>query len=240
VRARIARGAVVRDAEVAVGRGEVLGVTGLVGSGYEELPYLLAGARACEEGELWIGDRRFDLTAGDVGELLRAGVALVPERREQEGLALELSVLENLTLPRVAQRSSAWRIGGSWQKEEAVAMIERLDIRPPRHDVPVGTLSGGNQQKVQLGKWLVGKPALLLVHEPTHAVDVGARHDIVLAIHDVAAAGCGVVVASSDPQELAVLCDRIVVFREGRVAQELTGRPTPDEIVHATFGRVAA
>jgi ribose transport system ATP-binding protein len=128
------------------------------------------------------------------------------------------------------------RIGGAWQAEETAAMIEKLDIKPPDPNQLVGTMSGGNQQKVLLGKWLAGKPRLLVLHEPTQAVDVGARHDIIDAIREAAADGCGVLISSVDAADLSVLCDRVLVFREGSVTAELTGDLTQDDIIHATFG----
>jgi ribose transport system ATP-binding protein len=115
-------------------------------------------------------------------------------------------------------------------------MIAKLDIRPADPRAPVGTLSGGNQQKVLLAKWLAGAPSLLVLKEPTQAVDVGARHGLIDAIRDAAADGCAVLIASVDAADLAVLCDRVLVFRDGRVAGELTGDLDQDEIVHATFG----
>ncbi len=127
------------------------------------------------------------------------------------------------------------RIGGRWQAEETAAMISKLDIRPPDPRKAVGKLSGGNAQKVLLGKWLAGKPDVLVLHEPTQAVDVGARQDIITAIRDAAAAGCGVLVASVDAADLAVLCDRVIVFRDGQVTAELTGNLNQDDIIHATF-----
>jgi len=141
-----------------------------------------------------------------------------------------MTVSENLTLPRVRSRGSGLSIGGTWQAQETAAMIKKLDIKPPNPHAPVGTLSGGNQQKVLLGKWLAGAPAVLVLHEPTRAVDVGARHDIINAIREAAQAGAGVIVSSVDAADLAVLCDRVIVFREGRVAAELTG-----DLNHATF-----
>ena len=93
-------------------------------------------------------------------------------------------------------------------------MIKKLDIKPPDPHKLVGTLSGGNQQKVLLAKWLAGKPGLLVLHEPTQAVDVGARHDIIDAIREAAADGCGVIISSVDAADLAVICDRVLVFRE--------------------------
>ncbi|GAB2821853.1 sugar ABC transporter ATP-binding protein [Actinocorallia aurea] len=233
VTARIRSAGTLRDVVLSLGEGEIVGVTGVVGSGYEEVPYALAGAVRAD-GELRIGGRVLPLGRRNHRRILAAGVALVPERREQEGLALELSVLDNLTLPRVGARP-AWWTGRAWQRREAAEMIARLDIRPPRPDVPAGSLSGGNQQKVQLAKWLLGRPALLLVHEPTHAVDVGARHDIAAALHQTAAEGRPILVASSDPAELALLCTRVLVLSGGAVVAELTGNPDAAAITAAVF-----
>ena len=113
------------------------------------------------------------------------------------------------------------RTGGGWQADETAAMIRKLDIKPPDPDKTVGTLSGGNQQKVLLGKWLAGQPKLLVLHEPTQAVDVGARHDIIDAIREAAADSCGVLISSVDAADLPALCDRVLVLRAGAVVAEL-------------------
>jgi ribose transport system ATP-binding protein len=151
-----------------------------------------------------------------------------------------MSVAENLTLPRVRSRGRRFRTGRTWQAEETAAMIATLDIKPPDPSAPVGTLSGGNQQKVVLGKWLAGEPDLLVLREPTQAVDIGARHDIIDAIRESARGGCGVLIASIDAADLAVLCDRVLVFRDGKVTDELTGKLDQDDIIHATFGIASA
>ena len=220
-----------------VRRGEIVGLTGLVGSGFAEAAEAMTGARRADAGTLTVDGREIPLTRRNASteEFVRSGVAFVPERRLEEGLAGDMSVAENLTLPRVRSRGGRFRIGGDWQQAETAAMIEKLDIRPPNPHAPVGTLSGGNQQKVLLGKWLAGEPKLLVLHEPTQAVDVGARHDIIDAVREAARGGCGVVLASIDPADLAVLCDRVIVIRDGRVARELAGALEPDVIAHAIF-----
>jgi ribose transport system ATP-binding protein len=221
-----------------VRKGEIVGLTGLVGSGAVAVAEAIGGAREARTGTLSVGGTDLKLRAkrGSNEAFIRAGVAFVAERRLEQGLAAEMTVTENLTLPRVRSRGGRFRTGGSWQAAEAAAMIAKLDVRPPDPHKPVGTLSGGNQQKVLLGKWLAGKPSLLVLHEPTQAVDVGARHDIVTVIREAAADGCGVVVSSVDAADLAVLCDRVLVFRAGQVAAELTGEFDADDIIHATFG----
>jgi ribose transport system ATP-binding protein len=221
-----------------VKQGEIVGLTGLIGSGFQEVAEALGGARRAEAGDLSVQGQvlGLDRRRGSTEEFISAGIAFVPESRLSEGLAAELSVAQNLTLPRVRRRGSRLRTGSAWQAEETAAMIAKLDIKPPNPAAPIGTLSGGNQQKVLLAKWLAGAPNLLVLHEPTQAVDVGARHDIIDAIREAAASGCGVLIASIDAVDLAVLCDRVLVFRDGQVAAELSGDLDQDDIVHATFG----
>jgi ribose transport system ATP-binding protein len=220
-------------------KGEIVGLTGLVGSGAVAVAEAIGGAREARAGTLTVGGKDISLKQkrGSSEEFIAAGVAFVAERRMEQGLAAELSVTQNLTLPRVRSRGSRLRIGGGWQAEETAAMIKKLDIKPPDPDKLVGTMSGGNQQKVLLGKWLAGKPGVLVLHEPTQAVDVGARHDIIDAIREAASDGCGVIISSVDAADLSVLCDRVLVFRSGEVIAELAGAMTQDDIIQATFGQ---
>jgi len=228
----------VRGLDLTVKRGEIVGLTGLMGSGFEEVAEALGGARRAESGELAVGAATLSLSArrASTEHFVRAGVGYLPERRLDEGLAAGMTMSENMTLPRVRGKGSPLRTGSAWQAEEARTMIAKLDIKPPRPDAPVSTLSGGNQQKVVLAKWLAGTPNLLVLREPTQAVDVGARHDIIDAIREAAKDGCGVLIASIDAADLAVLCDRVLVFRHGTVTGELSGELDQDDIIHATFG----
>ena len=229
------RGNLVKDAALSVGAGEIVGVTGLLGSGFEELPYLIAGARRAAAGVARVAGRELDLRLSSVRELLEAGLALVPERREKEGLAFSESVLDNVTLPRVRARGRVGPLGRSWQHDEAARVVRDLDVRPANVRMAVGELSGGNQQKVLLGKWLSGEPKLLLLHEPTQGVDVGAREDLEDAIRRAAANGAGVIVAGMDASELACLCDRVLVMRKGRIVLELEGEVRPERIISAVY-----
>jgi ribose transport system ATP-binding protein len=145
-------------------------------------------------------------------------------------------VLQNITVPRVGSTGKKWWAGRRWQHEEVAAFIERLGIKPPDPRALVSTLSGGNQQKVLLAKWMASAPRLLLLHEPTQAVDVGARHDIVRTLRDLALNGTCLLVAASDPQELSILCDRVLVVRDGLIAAELEDDLSQDTIVEVTFG----
>jgi ribose transport system ATP-binding protein len=229
------RGDLVADVDVDLHPGEVVGVTGLAGSGHDELPYLLTGARPPRQGTLQLGADTHDLTRWDAGTAIAAGVALVPEGREHAGLALDLPVADNILLPRQRSRAGVLPVERTAETAVVAAWVSRLDVRPPDPARLVGKLSGGNQQKVLLAKWLATGPRLLVLHEPTQAVDVGARQTITAAVRAAAEAGCAVLVAGTDETELTMLCDRVLVFRSGRPLVELTGDFTPDDIVESIF-----
>ncbi|TQN42845.1 monosaccharide ABC transporter ATP-binding protein (CUT2 family) [Blastococcus colisei] len=229
------RGHLVTDVDLDLRPGEVVGVTGLAGSGHDELPYLLTGARPVRGGTLQFGDVQQDLTRWDVRTAIASGVVLVPEGREHAGLALELSVADNVLLPRRSSRAAVLPVDGKAESAVVDDWVHRLDVRPPDPAQLVGKLSGGNQQKVLLAKWLATGPRLLVLHEPTQAVDVGARQTITAAVRQAAAAGCAVLVAGTDETELTLLCDRVLLFREGRPVSELTGAFTPDDVVESIF-----
>ena len=227
-RARGVCGRLVDGVTLEIGSSEIVGVTGLMGSGFEELPYLLGGAHPAQAGELTVGGRRIDLATACPRDLVDAGVALVPERRDAQGLSLSMSLLENVTLPRVRVHGSPGRLGFGWQREEADWVIRELGVRPPAPGMTVGNLSGGNQQKVMLGKWLRGDPRLLVLHEPTRAVDVAARRDLMAVNFRVATSGSGVLVAGMDANELQSMCDR--------VEEELRGvAVTVEGVVNAVY-----
>jgi ribose transport system ATP-binding protein len=142
-----------------------------------------------------------------------------------------------VTLPRIHSRGGRMLTGATWQREEADRVIRELGVRPAAPELPVGKLSGGNQQKVMLGKWLVGRPRLLVLHEPTQGVDVGALADILAVIARTVAEGCGVLLAGLDAAELAGVCDRVLVIRDGAIAGELAAEHlTFDRIVHTVYG----
>jgi ribose transport system ATP-binding protein len=215
--------------------GEVTGVTGPTDSGYEDVPYLLAGAQPGGRGVAVIGGQAHDLVSSRPASLIKAGVALVPQDRARDGLALGLSVLENLTIPRVPGRAAWYRLSNGWQREEFSRVAAELGITPRLPDLPASTLSGGNQQKLLLGKWLVGQPAVLVAHEPTQAVDVGARADLLYALRALADSGAAVLIASAEAGELAAICDRVIIVGSGRLRAELTGELTAEEILARSY-----
>jgi ribose transport system ATP-binding protein len=221
-----------------IAKGEVVGVTGATGSGHADIPYALAGVAPAASGTVTISGRDFVLPTRDPGRLIRAGVALVPEDRVREGLAMTLSASENLTLPRVRARGRAMLKAG-WQSSEFDEAVEMLGIVPAQQHLLCSSFSGGNQQKLLLAKWLLNRPRVVLLHEPTQAVDIGARMDILRAIRATAALGVCVVISSIEPQDLAVVCDRVVVLRDGEIATELTTALSPEAITSAIYSTPA-
>jgi ribose transport system ATP-binding protein len=227
-------GPTVRDLNIAIQAGEIVGITGVLGSGWDELPYLLSGSRRSAAGTVTVGDKRLLMARATSQQCISAGIALLPEHRLDEGLAAGLSVLENITLPRARSNGAPMWTGLSWQRRETLQVIGQLDVRPRDPHRPVGQLSGGNQQKVMLGKWLVGRPRLLILHEPTQAVDIGAREDILRTISKTAEDGVSIVVAAIQPADLAAVCDRVLIFRGGHVVAELAS-PDEDAIIDAVY-----
>lgn len=221
-----------------VSAGEVVGVTGATGSGHAELPAVLAGLAPRAGGTVQVGDKTVNLPMRSPRQLIDAGVAFVPEDRANEGLALGLTAQENLTLPR-ARRHGRLMLKSGWQEDEFHRAVEMINIVPAEQHLTCSSFSGGNQQKILLAKWLLNSPRLVLLHEPTQAVDVGARVDILRAIRATAATGVGVVVISNEPQDLAAVCDRVVVLEDGAVLAELTSEISPEAITAAIYPDVA-
>ncbi len=233
---RVARleGAVVRDISFDLFDGEILGVAGLVGSGREELPYLLAGARPAVGGVIEVDGSA--TTAMTPRSALHAGLILVAADRQKQSTVPTMTVRENVTLPRLEPRGPLRWIAIRRERVVARSWIERTGVTPPIPDRPLATLSGGNQQKVVLAKAFRCDPRVLVLDEPVQGVDVGARISIFQQLLDVAAEGVPIVVSSSEPQDLAAVCDRVLVLRGGVVAAELAGKGlTVDRIVERSL-----
>jgi ribose transport system ATP-binding protein len=217
-----------------VREGEVVGLTGLPGSGFESIPYLLTGARRAKAGTMTTALGRIDLSRASVGDCLTSGVALVPERRDRDGLAYEMSIQDNIALPSLSKRGRPWHVSRSWQLKEATDAIGRLGIHTRSAATLVKELSGGNQQKVLVAKWLSVGPRLFVLHEPTQAVDVGARRDLLQAVRDNASSGLGVLLVSIEPSDLVEVCDRVLVFRPGMPFLDIR-TDNPDDILDAVY-----
>jgi ribose transport system ATP-binding protein len=221
-------GTVVDNVALEARRGEVVGIAGLTGSGREEILPLIFGA-ASRSGEVRLNGR--PVPAQPRGAM-RAGLALVPADRRGHGAVLAMTVRENCSLTDLRPFSN--RLGylsRARENREADAWIARLDVRPARSDAIFALLSGGNQQKVVLAKWLRRRPAVLLLDEPSQGVDVGAKAAIHALAREVAQDGASVVIASSDDAELCDTCDRVLVMRDGRIVAEVDGARLTTEVL---------
>lgn len=226
-------GSLVSGIDLDVRAGEIIGLAGLVGSGASEALLALFGDRRAS-GQVTIDGQ--DARAGSPRAAVAAGMAMVPEERRTEALFAGLGVRENLTAASLHAHGAGWMLRRSAEERTAVGLIDRLGImaRDPEQDV--GTLSGGNQQKVVVGRWLTRGGRVYLVDEPTAGVDVGAKMEIYRQLGDLAAAGAAVLVVSSDFEELIGLCDGILVVRDGRVTQ----RVDPGEVDVESLTALAA
>jgi ribose transport system ATP-binding protein len=213
----------VRDVSFDLHRGEILGLTGLIGMGAGEVPYALFGARPARTGVLEMHDRSYDLTTFSPRDALAAKMALLPANRLRDGGVAEASVLENVTLPNLPLQFVRGRLRRTKEMREASKLLAAFGVQPPDPLESFGNLSGGNQQKALIGKWFGIEPEVFLLDEPTQGVDVGARRQIFQHIRDAAARGTSFLVSSSEPEDLAHLCDRVLIFRHGGVASELQG-----------------
>jgi len=219
--------------DMEIHEGEVVGITGLPGTGFEQLPYYVGGGRR-SAGEITTKRGKVNLAKTSVEAQMNIGIALVPERRIDEGLALDLSIRDNLALPSIRRKGAPWYVARGWQDSLAEESIQRFGIKSRGSADLVRELSGGNQQKVLFAKWLSTDPDLLVLHEPTQAVDVGARADLLGAICTTAASGKGVLLISTEPTDLVEVCDRVIVLHPGRTPIELH-TDNPDDVLDAVY-----
>jgi len=221
-------------------QGEVVGLTGLIGSGYDEIPYLLYGARPAQ-GKLRLGATALNLAGFSPREAMRHGIVLIPGDRANAGAIGAMPVVDNVTMPVLATRFRRWMLDRGSMVRAAQELGQRFDVRPLNPLLPMSALSGGNQQKVLLAKWLQHSPRLVLLDEPTQGVDIGARQTVFRHIASAAAAGATVLCASSDYEQLAAICSRVLVFSGGRVLAALTGAEiTKEAIAERSLGGAAA
>jgi ribose transport system ATP-binding protein len=235
------------DVSLTVRPGEIVGIAGLVGSGRSELLETIYGARRADTGTIRVAGRA--LRPGSVGSAVRAGVGMAPEERKSQALLLDEPIYRNVTLARFARFARGGFTRAGSEASAAADVAARLDLRPPDVRRPVRQLSGGNQQKVVVGRWLVGPgprnggpqqdpdrfggtpTRLLILDEPTRGVDVGARSDLYQLIRGLAEAGLGVLLVSSEVPEVLGLADRVLIMREGSVIHEAPGGALDEETV---------
>ncbi|RMG39284.1 MAG: sugar ABC transporter ATP-binding protein [Planctomycetota bacterium] len=227
----LSRGDAVRDVSFEVRRGEVLGVTGLVGAGRTEAARLIFGADRRDGGVVELDGRR--LTIRRPRDAIRAGIGLLPEDRKAQGLVLKLSVRENFALANLDRFAVFGWIRSQQERRELSEYVRKLRIKVPDTEQPVRNLSGGNQQKVVLAKWLVRHCEVLIFDEPTRGVDVGAKFEIYQLINEAAASGKCVIMISSELPEVLGMADRIVVMHGGRVTGEIADarRATQEDVM---------
>ncbi|MGW1682147.1 sugar ABC transporter ATP-binding protein [Saccharopolyspora sp. NPDC002376] len=224
------------DVSFTVHAGEIVGLAGLVGCGRSEVLETVFGARAPDSGEVRVGGRR--VRAGSIGAAVSAGIGLTPEERKSQALLPQMRVAENVTLASLARHS---RLGFTRRGAELAStrdVANRLQLRPPDPERPISALSGGNQQKVVISRWVLRGCRVLLLDEPTRGVDVGARAEIYALMRQLAEDGLAIVVVSSDIPEVLALSDRVLVLRDGVVvhtaaAGELTESDVLDMVMEA-------
>jgi ribose transport system ATP-binding protein len=205
---------------LAVRTGEIVGVAGLVGSGRSEMLRTLFGIDQARGGNIWIQEKQVRLKSPL--DAIRAGIGMVPEDRKQQGLILEMAVRKNLSLAALrAQSLAAIFLNHAYERQLSLEMVRRLEIKTSSDQQLVHLLSGGNQQKVVLGKWLALKPRLLLLDEPTRGVDIGAKQEIYRIMEELAESGVAILFVSSEMAEIIGMSDRALVMHEGRLTGEL-------------------
>jgi rhamnose transport system ATP-binding protein len=214
------RTAGIRDVSFVLTRGEILGLAGLVGSGRTQLAETLFGVTPADTGELLVAGRPRRIASPR--DAIQAGLAYVPEDRRRHGLVLEMTVSANSTLANLAGVSRRGLIDRRAERATALGYIEMLRIKADDPQVEAAALSGGNQQKVALARWLETKPSVLILDEPTQGVDVRSKAEIHRIIQELASSGMAVLVISSDLHEVLTVSDRILVMREGCIVGELT------------------
>jgi ribose transport system ATP-binding protein len=215
----------VRLPDFAIAGGEIVGFTGLLGSGFSRPLYAMFGAdEHVESGQLTLKGSRLYLSELTPARAINAGLGMIPSDRPGLSLAQTLTTRENLTLLTLGKYLRKWGVIRGRAEEAATRdLLVSYGVQPPFANVSMSALSGGNQQKLILGKWVETQPDVMLLHEPTQGVDVGARQDIYARLRDVAASGTAVLIASANYEELPGICDRVLVFRRGEVVAELDG-----------------
>jgi len=219
---RVSQPGVVRDISFRLRHGEVLGLSGLMGAGRSELARILFGLDPCERGDILLDDQ--PISRITLRHRIRRGLAFLTENRREEGLCMDATIADNIALVSLRQHTRPpLRLLHTVSLCQAIRTIRQAVRLTPtaRNEQPVRTLSGGNQQKVVLAKWLLARPRLLILDEPTRGIDVGAKFEIYQLIHELADQGAGILVISSELEELLGICDRILVMNRGEIRDAL-------------------
>ncbi|SFL48470.1 sugar ABC transporter ATP-binding protein [Salibacterium qingdaonense] len=209
-----------KDINFSLHKGEILAITGLVGSGRTELAQSIFGVNKADQGTIRLNGE--DLTISSAEDAVKNGIAYIPEARQVQGLVLGQSVVNNMTLPVIDTLRNKFKlIDHNIEKNLTNQYIKSLDVRPSMPDMPADKLSGGNQQKVVIGKWLSAQPKLLIIDEPTNGIDIGAKTEIHKLLRRMVNEGIGVIMISSELPEVLSVSDRILVMSRGRIEGEM-------------------
>jgi len=220
---------VLHDVSFSVSAGEVLAVTGLMGAGRTEVLRCIAGCDKPDSMDLRVDGK--PVRVRTPASAHRAGIVLVPEERKAEGLVEMMSVVDNISLPHLRRWSKGWLVIDRLRRPDVSRVAAEVGLKPGVYDSPVSSLSGGNQQKVVLGKAVLDRPRIILLDEPTRGIDVAVKHEIYALIGALADAGTAVVIVSSDMLEVLGIADRIVVLRSGRVVGTIDGGQATERAV---------
>jgi len=223
----LGRDPMVKPTSFSVSAGEVLGITGLVGSGRTELLRLIAGLDNKTSGKVYIKSR--EINPHNVKTTIRAGIGLVPEDRKKEGIIKERPVAVNMALPSMRQFTQQGLINSKKLKDVALSVMSDLNLRPLDIERFIGTLSGGNQQKVIIGRWVAANTEVFLFDEPTRGIDIGAKSEIYNLIEKLAREGKAIIVVSSEMPEVMRISDRVLVIKSGKITAQLTGNDITEE-----------
>jgi len=234
----LTRAGVLRGISFSLRAGEIVGLAGLVGAGRTEACRAIFGVDPVDSGKIFVEGRQVHIHSPRAA--VAAGIALVTEDRQKSGLALRLPIASNVTMANLREISRFGLLDGRAQIRVTAQYIARLRIRATSGKQAAGRLSGGNQQKVVIAKWLFGRARVFLFDEPTRGIDVGAKTEVFELMDELARSGAAVLMVSSEMQELLQVADRILVMRQGRITGELPGRTTQEEIMrYAALERVA-
>ncbi len=215
-------GDIVNTISFIIHEGEVLGLTGLVGSGFEEVPYLLFGAAENQSGTIEIEGKKISAEHFNPKKAVSAKMALIPADRPNAGAIKELEVEDNIMM-QVMGRYNPLRLRKRNMYTDSLGLMDKYRIQPKNPKMDLGQLSGGNQQKALLAKWLQDKPRVIILHEPTQGIDVGARQQVYHLIDTATEEGAAVLCSSSDYEQLEQICDRVLIFVHGKIVKELVG-----------------
>lgn len=225
----IGRKGSIRPFNFTVNKGEVVGLTGLLGSGRSELVRAIYGADKPDSGKIKVNGKEVKINSPL--DAMKLGMAYLPEDRKKDGIIADLSVRENIIIALQAKRGMFHPLSKKEMEEAADKYIEMLQIKTASRETPIKSLSGGNQQKVILGRWLLTNPDYLILDEPTRGIDVGAKYEIYCIINQLVAEGKSVIMISSELPEILGMCDRIYVMNEGKIVGELAGSEATQELI---------